>query len=834
MPGASLAARSLARAFRQHKIRAVAALIAGVLGIAMTTAVLVVIFSVTDAIRGVPLSATAGADWAVQARSSSGLDARIVGRLRAGSRDAQLAPLLLVNTRAARGGDDPLLVVGLTREAASFAAPRDRHALSALGRAGPRELYLGRSWAAEHGVRRGSTLMLQTPGGAVPWRVGGLVDGRFANRGAVAVAALPEVASAFGRRGVVDLVLARGPGDRALLRSRLQAAAGGAAAVVSPGATATSYERAFSSVRGLLNVFVAIAALASGAILFFCWRLALEDARAHIARLRLVGASLRHLAAGSGLVLAAIFAVSLLLGAPLGLLLGWSLTGFTRELVTLTQLAGTPGVPIVGPVLGALAAGVVVFLAAWGSSLASFVRMPVIEAVGGRRAEGGMPHLGVPLVLATGSGVLGLLALLTFPVDLRGVALLPFLVLMLSLSVLAPALVGRLMRARSGFGWLSAGREIAMSTRRTAALLAVFALAIAMSLALDGMAGSVKQGIAGGVERWTRGDLFVQTAPSGANLQEDKFTPDVERRVAGIPGVESVSYFTYSTLDMHGTRISLWAWGRHDLDRFVDLDVTDGPRGPALWRALDRPGQIAVSSNYARLHDAAVGDRIDVPTADGSHAVRIAAIVDDLTSPAGVLIAAPDVYERITRDDRRYQLIVGLAPGAPLSRVRQTIRTELGGRYPGLMVYDRDAIRARFGTLTSRLVGSFLVFARLMFVLALLIGGAALATSLSLRRRALALARLCGATVPMLRRQLMRESIAVGVMAWSIAVPVGVALVHVLVYAVSAQSGLLPSIHLPYALMALSLPLAVLLSVLSLLVASPRGIPALATELAEE
>lgn len=834
--GTGLVARSLLRAFYAHRFRAVAAIFAGAMCIALTTGVRVVAVSVERAIAGPNLSTVTDAQWVVTSRSASGMGMDALHRMQEAAPKSSLAPVLLANTHLADGDHEPIVVAGVSGETWFFLPLQQRIALMKAASA-PNPVLVSRSWAEARGIEAGSKLAVETPHGRASWRVTRLVPGPFPNRGAFVVAPFSLVASSFERRHVADLILALGPGPRDRLRSTLERSAGPTAAVVPPDEVLQSYSNSFAPTRNLLDIFVGIAVLAAGGILFFSWRLTLEDARESLARLRLCGARTGHVALASALVLGGIFILSALIGGPLGILLGYSLSDFSRTLVALTQLAAAPGTPIAEPLAGAIAVSALIFLAALVVSIVSIRRMPVIEAVAGRRAVAtvGSSRTRLAAAVAATALVLAVAALVLLPEDRQQVALLPLLVALGAVSLLAPLLVGAAIRRRPAFASLAAGREVALNARRTATLLAVFGLAISMAIGLEGAAGSLKSGISRSVDAWTRGDLFVQTAESGANLQEDKLSSSVAGDLARVPGVESVGTFTYSTVELHDTRIPLWTWGpRGEGDRYAHLRSTEGPSGAALWRTLDRGG-VAVASNYARRFGTRVGDRLAVPGLDGDRDLWVVAIVDNLSSPAGMLLVAPGLYRSLTGDRRWYQAIVELAPGASAAAVTARIRARLGSRYPRLTVYDRAEIRARFDDVAGKLVQAFVVFGQIMFLLALLIGGVTLATSLSLRQRGLALTRLVGAPVSTIWKQLLREAVALGLAAWLIAVPVGIGSVYALIAAISAQSGLLPAVEMPVGLIVASLPLAIVLSVFALLLASPRRrIPVMVAALAEE
>lgn len=833
LAGAGLAARALLRAFVRHRFRAVAAIVAGIACVALTTSVLVIASSVEDAIKGVSVSSLARAEWIVQARSSSGMSLSLRSAMQAAAPSANLDAVLLANTRLAAPGETPLVVVGTNLDIIPFLPRRDLGAVESL--AEPNTVVLNQAFARAHGLRVGSNLPIETPSGRTLLRVASLVADQAGNGGALAFAGLSTVQRAFEREGVTDAVLASGP-EPARLRRELQRAVGEAGVVVAPSQVTASYQKAFMPTQNLLDIFVAVAVFAAGAILFFCWRLALEDAREQLARLRLCGAQIKQLALAAVVVMGGVFVISVLVGGPVGILLGVSLSGFARTLITLTQLAAAPATPIVQPLTRAIVLSLVIFGLSLGTSLLTIWRLPVIEAVVGRRAVDrvGSPHWRLTALVAGSALAASLVCLLALPAIDHEFALVPLIVVLGSLSLLAPAFIGSLIRRRPSFASLGAGRELALSAPRTASLLSVFAIAIAMAIALQGAAGSLERGISRGVEAWTGNYIFVQPAQSGANLQDDKFASAITARLQAVPGVSQVGSFTYSTVELHGTRIPLWTWGPTHMGRYANMRSVAGPSGEALWAALGG-STVAVSSNYARLYGTKVGDEIAVPALVGARKLRVVAIVDDLTTATGMLLVGPQQYLALTGDHRQYEEILRLAPGASLAAVKAGVKRLLAPQYPGVAVYDQRQIRGRFSALTGQLVQAFAIFGRIMFVLALLIGGATLATGLSLRQRSLALSRLVGAPVVVIRRQLRREAVALGVAAWLIAAPIGVGLVYALIATIATQSGLLPRAELPITLILLGFPLAIVMSLLSLAAAAPsRRIPVTVAALAEE
>jgi putative ABC transport system permease protein len=820
--GAILVATALGRALLRRRIRALSTIVAGVAAVALTTAVLVVSFSVLDAIQGSRLSALDEADWAVVARSSSGMDLDRLDRIERSVPEATVIPSLTVNTRLGDGSEDPLLVVGAPRGLVKLASTETLRKVAQLPPPRGREVYLSRDWAADHNLSPGDRLLVEAPGGTVAWRVGAIVDADFGNDGALALASLTAVADAFDRPGVADVAFVGGPGPPQRYRDRLVAATGGAAAIVPPDQAANSYTKSFESVRNLLNLLTLIVVLVAGSIVFFSWRLTIEEERSSLARLRLIGVTRLNLLAAAAILVAPGLFISMLLGIPLGLLLGSQLSGFSVRLVELTQLAAEPGLPIWRPLIGAFLNAQLMFGVATIAAVLSLARTPIAGGIAGRVREGSERPLAFSVAAVAVLLAAALLSLWLLPIRWRGIALVPLLLLIPASSRVVPKLVGAAISIPGNWTTLIVGRDLSHGARRGAGFVAVFALAISMSLAVEATARSIQAGIDASVRDWTHGQVFVQTAKSGSNLAEDKFAPAAERVLAGTPGVAATAYFTYSTVELDGKRIPLWTWGspkgQASLRRFVALDVTDGPSGQAFWRELDR-GAVAVSSNYAYLHRVAVGDSLTLPTQAGQRRLQVAAVFKNLASDGGALVVAPAVYEALTGDSRRYQLIADLSPGASFDSVAGHLRSELGNGYPGLVVWNRDEIRHRFEEINSQLLQSFRLLARILFLMALLVGATSIAASLAARRRSLTLERLIGAPSRLLRRQIVGEYLSLGACAWLVGFPLALAASPALIWALALGTGLVPDLSFPWALALIALPLTAMVSGLALLLA---------------
>jgi putative ABC transport system permease protein len=251
----------------------------------------------------------------------------------------------------------------------------------------------------------------------------------------------------------------------------------------------------------------------------------------------------------------------------------------------------------------------------------------------------------------------------------------------------------------------------------------------------------------------------------------------------------------------------------------VRLKTTQGPASAV--RDLG-PDQIAISSNFARTRNLSVGSTLTMPLPDSTRDVKVVAVVDDSSTDGGMIVAGPGLYRQLVGNDGSYEFYLGLRPGTDVTAVQHQIQAALATQYPQAVVLTQSQMRDQIGSIAARLVSAFVAFSWVMFVLAVLIGAASLASGLAERRRGFALWRVAGAQSRLIIRQVAMESVLIGAVAWVVALPVGYLAISALLDALSGQSGLLPAVSIPILLSAVSLPLVVGCMLVALVLANPR------------
>jgi putative ABC transport system permease protein len=305
--------------------------------------------------------------------------------------------------------------------------------------------------------------------------------------------------------------------------------------------------------------------------------------------------------------------------------------------------------------------------------------------------------------------------------------------------------------------------ELNATATRSIALIAVAALAVYGSVAIQGARADLSSGLDEAVVEYLD-TAQVWVAANDNFLTVDSFKDDgAAALLARAPGVSAVRVYQGGLLDV-GSR-PLWIRARSPLDdRMIQKSqLLEG----ALDRAeeeIRRGGWAAISNAFAaerRLH---VGERFTLPTPSGVASFGVAAITTNTGwSPGAITINLND-YRRLWGSDRPAALEVGLKPGVSPAAGRRSVRQALKGR-PGLRVQTLAERVASFQASAREGLRSLGQISALLLITAALAVAAVLSASIWQRRPRLASLAAQGFDHMQLWRAVVMESgvaVAVG------------------------------------------------------------------------
>jgi len=416
-----------------------------------------------------------------------------------------------------------------------------------------------------------------------------------------------------------------------------------------PADLASALEAATAEIRAAIALVAAVALFGGAFLIFNTLSMTVAERARDVGLLRAAGMTRRQV------ILMVLVSAAYLgtVGVALGLLVGIALAAGAVALLggsgtALAELALPPPALLLGALLGFIvtgAAAVEPALRAGGISPVAALRL--------RLDQGAVLRARLRWLLLV-FGVVGMVGLFLWPGAAAGrdglVRPLAAFALLVGITLAAPfvagplgRLVGRLAapilpaEARLTRGALARDRS------RTALTVGSLAVAIAVLVALAGVAGSTRQAATGWLLDVVPGELLLTSIRPVASDEP------AAAQIAALPGVTRVSPLARFSVALGGTRADAAAVVGADLLADGRLTLVAGSPAPA-FAALDAGGAAIVPRSVAERSGLVVGSRLAILSGTGPVELEVVAIAERTIPGAigeAILVGWPDATGRL-------------------------------------------------------------------------------------------------------------------------------------------------------------------------------------------
>ncbi|HSW43008.1 MAG TPA: FtsX-like permease family protein, partial [Patescibacteria group bacterium] len=454
---------------------------------------------------------------------------------------------------------------------------------------------------------------------------------------------------ATDRVTAVDLLLADGADPAAVIAELERRLIFEPYTLSTPADLATALEAATAEIRAAIALVAAVALFGGAFLIFNTLSMTVAERARDVGLFRAAGMTRRQVT-----LMVLISAAHLgVVGVALGLLAGIGLAAGAVALLAgtgtaLAELTLPPGALALGAVLG-----FIVTAAAAVEPALRAGRISPVEALRLRLDQGAVLRARLRWLLLV-FGVVGLVGLLLWPgaADGRGGLVRPLaaFILLLAVTLAAPFVAGPLGRlaglvaapflpaeARLTHGALTRDRS------RTALTVGALAVAIAVLVALAGVAGSTRQAATGWLVDVVPGELLL------TSIRPVRSDEPAAAEIAALPGVAWVSPLARFSIALDGTRADAAAVVGADLAADGGLRLVAGEPGPA-FAALDAGGAVIVPRSVAERSGLRVGSRLAVLSGTGAFEMEVVAIAERTIPGAiaeAILVGWPDATGRL-------------------------------------------------------------------------------------------------------------------------------------------------------------------------------------------
>ncbi len=393
-----------------------------------------------------------------------------------------------------------------------------------------------------------------------------------------------------------------------------------------------------------------------------------------------------------------------------------------------------------------------------------------------------------PAMAALG-GLLGVAAVLLLVVTARSLeaAFAAMLLIVLGTALVTPGAVWLAARvaepvfaALGGFAGRIAARGVAAALSRTGIAAAALAAALSVSVGVSVMVTSFRSAVEDWLGDTLRADVYVTVPSQVAARNEARLPRGIADQLAALAEVAATSTarnVVIAAVESGPTFVTAVEVAR---DRGPKLRLRAGALEPFTDGAA-----VLVSEPFAYKQRIGVGGVVTLATKHGPRPFPVAGVYRDYASDAGVVLVARALYDRHFDDPFVSSVALyarpGLAPEALASAARASlpdgylVRTNAVLRRTTLEIFDRTFEITAVLRLLALLVAAIGVMSSL------------LAISLE-RTREMGILRALGFTPGQVASLLALETSLLGLVAGLVALPVGVGLAAVLVFAINRRS----------------------------------------------
>lgn len=648
-------------------------------------------------------------------------------------------------------------------------------------------LMLSERYAADHGLKTGSTLTLVTPDGAKDFVVHGLLKETGPTKafgGSVAVMFFGSLQEAFGkgrRFDRIDVAIDKTVGLEAM-KERLRKVVGPTIEVDSPDRRGQSVETMVRSFQLGLNLGSAVALLVGVFLVYNTVSIGVVQRRREIGTLRALGATKQRIRTLFTLEAGVLGAIGSLLGLPLGLFIGRGAIAQVSDSVSAiyirvnakdVQLGAAE--LVVGLVLGISGSMFAALRPAWvasGVQPVEALRRDVAVGAGAVQLRSWPTVVGALLLL--GAWPMTMLPPPRENLPIGGYFAV-FLVLM-GTTLLSPLLLRVMNRPYRGPGQAVFGvpgrlaaDNFARAPVRTAVPVGALSIGVSMAITIAGFVGSFQASAEKWIDQAVPADLFVTSSAKVAGVQNQPMSASIRDELTPIAGIAETDAIRIYAHDVLGLRIFLISLTPEVYEKRGKPTILSGHL--PSWDER-KAGWVVVSENFARRRELSVGDSFPVNTPSGQLTYRVSAVIIDYTSDQGSIVIDRKLFMEQFKDDRVDTFHVYLKPEASLEQVRGEITAKLGKKFD-LYVLSNAELRTEALNLVSNAFSVSYAMEFVAVVLALLGVVNTLLAAVLDRTREIGLLRAVGASRSHVIRLFAAEAAFIGLTGGVLGVTVG-------------------------------------------------------------
>ena len=689
---------------------------------------------------------------------------------------------------------------------------------------------ISRSFAERKNLKEGDSLELFTNKGKKKFIVRGFFSPKGAGEifgGNVAVLDIYNAQEVFERGNMfdrIDIMTNKAHSVNAVKKS-LQAKLPDGVNVMRPINRGQKLEKAISSVRMGMSI-TSFTALTIGIfIIFNSFYISVNQRRKEIGILRALGVE-RKQAQMMFLNEAVLFGF---VGSILGVGLGYALSiGATKVITAISAsnygLVTTTQIPElkIEYVIASIIIGIIASLiAAWipsriASKLSPISALRHVETFRKESEIGllriilgiGLVFLGIGLIWLANPAV-GFFIQLTY----WGFILLGMVILLPKFVSIGALILRPLMNRIFGVEGLIAVDTMARSPKRTSATVGALMIGLAFVFGSGALISSQKAALLRTLDRAVNVDYFVTTSEQ-IRSRVYHFSEETASRVAKIDGIKQAESLRVTSIDFRGDEIALLA---HDMEGWITRAPNVLNKGNAVKVKEKMAGGkgFFVSENFALRFGFKMGDTVTLKSPSGNVSRKILGVLEYYQSENGSIFLDRQLYKKFWNDSSLDYILITLKPNIDRAGFKPLIEKAIAGEQKAFIYSQME-----YQNWVMRLIDQFFTMNYLQMIIAIFVAGLGLINtmiiSVSERKREIGIIRAIGGLRSQIRKMILLESVCIAIIGVFVGIIAGILNAYNTInVSVVVITGFSLPFRFPYVLVAISLPIVIIASLLS-------------------
>lgn len=378
-----------------------------------------------------------------------------------------------------------------------------------------------------------------------------------------------------------------------------------------------------------------------------------------------------------------------------------------------------------------------------------------------------------------------------------------------------------LMNIAFGAEGVMAVETMVRSPRRTVATVGAIMIGLAFVFSNASLIHSQKTAINRSVDKAIAADMLVTTSEQ-LQSRTYHFSEKTSQTISNMPEVAFADEIRVTVTDLDGIEVTLLA---HNMGAYFDispdlLDIGD----PVAARDITSKGEgILISNNLALRWNVKMGDKVTIRSPRGDLSLPVVGMLDYYRSENGTIFLERELYKQYWDDTDVDYIFIDVKPGVDRAAFKEKIQAAIAGIQQAF-IYTHE----EYKEWVTQLIDQLFLMMYMQMVVAVLVASIGLINTMLIsvaeRKREVGIFRAIGGLRRQVIKMVLLEAVAISMIGFATGIITGVMNAYFLVNtAAKVVAGFELKLMFPYTIAAISIPLVVIIAIISAWIPARRA-----------